>query len=127
MNGFEVHTAVEQKLPVVWVVLNNNGHGMVHQGDKLMRGRDLGASQFVQRVDSAGVARSLGARGVQVTSPSELRHALGDAFQETRLPTVIDAIIDAEELAPTLARRVQTLANFMSLKRASDIRSLIGG
>ncbi|MDF3065315.1 MAG: uncharacterized protein K0R38_916 [Polyangiaceae bacterium] len=127
MNGFEVHTAVEQKLPIVWVVLNNNGHGMVHQGDKLMRGRDLGASQFEQRVDSAGVARSLGARGVQVTSPADLRQALEEAFQETRLPTVIDAIIDADELAPTLARRVQTLANFMSLKRSSDIRSLLGG
>ena len=42
MNGFEVHTAVEERLPIVWVVLNNNGHGMVHQGDQLMRGRDLG-------------------------------------------------------------------------------------
>lgn len=127
MNGFEVHTAVEQKLPIVWVVLNNNGHGMVHQGDKLMRGRDLGASLFVQQVDSAGVARSLGARGVRVTSPQELRDALTAAFAETNRPTVIDAVIDAEEMAPTLARRVQTLAGFMSLKRASDIRSLLGG
>jgi acetolactate synthase-1/2/3 large subunit len=127
MNGFEVHTAVEQKLPVIWVVLNNNGHGMVHQGDKLMRGRDLGASQFVQRVDSAGVARSLGARGVQVEGPAQLREALREAFVETSLPTVIDAIIDAEELAPTLARRVQTLANFMSVRRPSDVRSLLGG
>src|SRR5262249_39260124 len=28
MNGFEVHTAVEEHLPVIWIVLNNNGHGM---------------------------------------------------------------------------------------------------
>ncbi len=127
MNGFEVHTAVEQKLPIVWVVLNNNGHGMVHQGDKLMRGRDLGASRFHRQVESAGVARSLGARGVQVTSPGELRQALAEALLQTDTPTVIDAVIDPDELAPTLARRVETLANFMSLKRASDIRSLIGG
>lgn len=127
MNGFEVHTAVEQNLPIIWLVLNNNGHGMVHQGDKLMRGRDLGASQFKQPVDSAGVARSLGARGVQVTTASELRQALAEAFRHTSGPTVIDAVIDPDELAPTLARRVQTLAGFMSLKRASDIRSLIGG
>jgi thiamine pyrophosphate-dependent acetolactate synthase large subunit-like protein len=87
----------------------------------------LGASLFVQRVDSAGVARSLGARGVQVESPAQLQEALREAFAETRLPTVIDAIIDAEELAPTLARRVQTLANFMSVRRPSDVRSLLGG
>jgi acetolactate synthase-1/2/3 large subunit len=127
MNGFEVHTAVEQKLPVIWVVLNNNGHGMVHQGDKLMRGRDLGASRFNREVDSAGVARALGAYGVQVSSPSELRRALEEAFARTDGPTVIDAVIDPEEMAPTLARRVQTLAGFMTSKRPSDIRSLIGG
>ncbi len=126
MNGFEVHTAVDERLPIIWVVLNNNGHGMVYQGDKLMRGRDLGASQFKHPLDSAGVARALGARGVRVTTPSELQRALVDAFLHDG-PTVIDAVIDPEEVAPTLARRVQTLANFMSLSRTTDARSLIGG
>ncbi|MES1174738.1 MAG: thiamine pyrophosphate-binding protein [Myxococcales bacterium] len=127
MNGMEVHTAVDQRLPVIWVVLNNNGHGMVHQGDQLMRGRDLGASQFKHSLDSAAVARSLGARGIRVTTPAELQRALADAFLHDG-PTVIDAVVDPEEVAPTLARRVQTLANFMSLSRSSDPpRSLIGG
>ncbi len=126
MNGFEVHTAVDERLPIIWVVLNNNGHGMVHQGDQLMRGRDLGASQFKTPLDSAGVAKSLGARGVRVTSPAELQRALVEAFLHDG-PSVLDVVIDPEEVAPTLARRVQTLANFMSLSRSSDSRSLIGG
>jgi acetolactate synthase-1/2/3 large subunit len=126
MNGFEVHTAVDERLPIIWVVLNNNGHGMVHQGDKLMRGRDLGASQFKQPLDSASVAKSLGARGVRVTTPAELQRALVEAFLHDG-PSVLDVVIDPEEVAPTLARRVQTLANFMSLSRSSDSRSLIGG
>jgi acetolactate synthase-1/2/3 large subunit len=125
MNGFEVHTAVEEGLPIIWVVLNNNGHGMVHQGDQLMRGRDLGASQFKHPLDSAAVARALGARGIRVTTPAELQRALVDAFLHDG-PTVIDAVIDPEEVAPTLARRVQTLANFMSLSRSSDSRALVG-
>lgn len=126
MNGFEVHTAVDEGLPIIWLVLNNNGHGMVHQGDQLMRGRDLGASQFKHPLDSAAVARSLGARGVRVTTPVELQRALAEAFLHDG-PTVIDAVVDAEEIAPTLAGRVQTLANFMSLSRSSDPPSLIGG
>ena len=126
MNGFEVHTAVDENLPITWVVLNNHGHGMVRQGDQLMRGRDLGASQFKFPVDSAGVARALGARGVRVTTPEELRVALVESMAHDG-PTVIDALIDADELVPTLARRVQTLANFMANKRTSEIRSLIGG
>jgi len=41
---------------------------------------------------------------------------------------VIDVVIDPEEVAPTLARRVQTLAEFMALSRSSDPPgSLIGG
>ena len=127
MNGFEVHTAVDERLPIVWVVLNNNGHGMVYQGDQLMRGRDLGASQFKHALDSAAVGRSLGARGIRVTTPAELQRALADAFLHDG-PTVIDAVIDPEEVAPTLARRVQTLANFMSLSHSSKPpRSLVGG
>lgn len=126
MNGFEVHTAVEERLPIIWIVLNNNGHGMVHQGDQLMRGRDLGASQFKHPLDSAGVAKALGARGVRVTTPAELRRALAEAFQHEG-PSVLDVVVDPEEVAPTLARRVQTLESFMSLGRFSDCRSLLGG
>jgi acetolactate synthase-1/2/3 large subunit len=126
MNGFEVHTAVDEHLPIIWLVLNNNGHGMVRQGDQLMRGRDLGASQFKFPVDSAGVARALGARAARVTTPLELQQALIEAFQHDG-PTVIDAVIDREEVPPTLARRVQTLASFMADKRPGEVRSLIGG
>ena len=126
MNGLEVHTAVDEHLPIIWVVLNNNGHGMVRQGDQLMRGRDLGASQFKSPLDSAGVALALGARAQRVTTPAELQQALAEALSYSG-PTVLDVLIDREEVAPTLARRVQTLASFMSTKRPNDIRSLIGG
>jgi len=126
MNGFEVHTAVDEHLPIVWVVLNNNGHGMVRQGDQLMRGRDLGASQFKYPLDSAGVGQALGARGQRVTTPAELRQALAEALAHSG-PTVIDVLIDPEEVAPTLARRVQTLAGFMATRRPSAMRSVIGG
>jgi thiamine pyrophosphate-dependent acetolactate synthase large subunit-like protein len=65
-------------------------------------------------------------RGRRVTTAVELRQALAEALAHDG-PTVIDVLIDREEVAPTLARRVQTLASFMSTKRSSDIRSLIGG
>jgi thiamine pyrophosphate-dependent acetolactate synthase large subunit-like protein len=68
----------------------------------------------------------LGARGVRITTPAELQRALVDAFLHDG-PSVLDVVVDPEEVAPTLARRVQTLANFMSLSRSSDSRSLIGG
>src|SRR5262249_24076204 len=43
MNGMEVHTAVEHDVPVIWIVLNNSGHGMIFHGERLLLGRPLDA------------------------------------------------------------------------------------
>jgi acetolactate synthase I/II/III large subunit len=112
MHGAEVHTAVEARLPIVWVVLNNGGHGMVHQGDTLMKGKDLGVSLFRVPLDIATMARSLGAQGKRVETLPEFRRAMDQALKSEH-PFVIDARIDPDEMAPTLERRVQTLARFL--------------
>lgn len=39
MHGMEIHTAAEYHLPIIWVVLNNGGHGMVYNGEKLLNGQ----------------------------------------------------------------------------------------
>ncbi|MFT3926403.1 MAG: thiamine pyrophosphate-binding protein [Myxococcales bacterium] len=113
MTGWEVHTAVEQRLPIVWVVLNNGGHGMVHHGDKLMKGKDLGVALYNVPIDCAAMACAMGARGVRATSVSEFRRALTEALQSDG-PVLIDAVVDPSEAPPTLVRRVQTLAQFFA-------------
>ena len=62
MNGMEIHTAVDNDIPVIWIVLNNGGHGMVHHGDRILMNRCLESSAFKVPIDVAGLARSLGAR-----------------------------------------------------------------
>ena len=119
MNGMEVHTAVELRLPVVWLVLNNGGHGMVYQGETLMKGESLGTSLFNTPIDAAALGIALGARGVRAASPGELRVALEQALRADG-PTVIDALIDPNEMAPTLVSRAQTLAQFFALRRRTD-------
>jgi len=119
MLGSEVHTAVEERLPVVWVVLNNGGHGMVHHGDRLMKGRDLGVSVFRVPIDCAAMGRALGARGVRAATGAELREALGEALGGDG-PVVIDAVVDPAEVPPTLERRVQALAQFFGSNRPGN-------
>lgn len=106
MNGFEVHTAVENNIPVVWVVLNNFGHGMVSHGERMVFGSDLGSSLFRARLDVCGIARSMGAEAVRVESASEFRVALERALQASG-PVVIDAIVDPDEVPQPLARRAR--------------------
>jgi acetolactate synthase I/II/III large subunit len=116
MHGCEVHTAVEGKLPIVWVVLNNGGHGMVHQGDTLMKGKDLGVALFRVPIDIAAMSRAVGARAESVDTISQFRRAIDEALAFDG-PTVIDARIDPHEMAPTLERRVEALARFLSAQR----------
>jgi acetolactate synthase-1/2/3 large subunit len=113
MHGMEVHTAVEGRVPAIWVVLNNSGHGMVAQGDTILRGADLGFGNFRVPIDSAALGRSLGANGCRVETPRELAEALNSALRSDG-PTVIDAIIDPTVVPPTLEQRVRTLARFFN-------------
>lgn len=108
MNGMEVHTAVEENVPVVWIVLNNGGHGMVYQGEKLLLGRHLGACQFRVPLDPAALARAVGATGYRSDTIPSFREHLRAAL-ESRVPTVIDLHIDPEEIPPSLMLRARTV------------------
>jgi acetolactate synthase-1/2/3 large subunit len=119
MHGTEVHTAVELRLPVVWIVLNNGGHGMVIQGERMLLGRDLGYAHFSVPIDAAGFGRSLGARGHRVDNPAAFRRALEEALASDG-PTVIDAIIDPDVVPSTLARRAQSLARFFDASHGKE-------
>lgn len=124
MHGFEVHTAVEENLPVVWVVLNDGGHGMVRHGDTLMHGAPLGVSDFKRTIDVAAAAEAMGAHAEQVTTLKQFRVAADAALQRNG-PTVIDARIDRTEIPPSLIQRVETLSKM--LQAGQSKRSPIGG
>lgn len=109
MNGMEVHTAVEHELPVVWIVLNNGGHGMVSHGERLLfGGDDLGACHFRAPFRAKEVAEALGATGVRVSSAKDLEQATREAITRAG-PTVIEVLIDRDEMPPSLISRARTV------------------
>lgn len=83
-------TCVQQNAPVVFVVSNNAGLGMVRDnlGDKPI------AVDFAE-VDFAGVAEAMGGKGLRVRHPDELTDALGEAHAMDR-PVVVDVAVDPE-------------------------------
>lgn len=103
-NGVEIHTAVHHRIPVVCVVLNNGGFGMIEQGDTLTVGRPVCPSRFRVPADIAAMARSLGAEGVRVESPADFEDALAEALRSER-PCVLDVIIDRSEVPAMLRER----------------------
>ncbi|MGK5629951.1 thiamine pyrophosphate-binding protein [Streptomyces sp. URMC 123] len=107
MTGMEVHTAVEYEVPVVFVVLNNGGHAMVHNIQMNLFGRSHDAL-FGTALDLAAVARGLGARSATVTELPELDRAVESALGASG-PFLIDVRVDAEDVPWALGNRMDIL------------------
>ncbi|MBI2395612.1 MAG: thiamine pyrophosphate-binding protein [Deltaproteobacteria bacterium] len=100
MNS-EVSTAVEHRVPAVWIVLNDSQYGMIEQGM-----RSVGLAPFATRIpraDFASIARAVGARGLRVRSELELDAALAEAMDAAG-PFVVDVDLAGDEDAPTRKR-----------------------
>jgi len=115
MNGMEVHTAVDYNMPVIWIVLNNGGHGMVYNGETLLLGRSYMAT-FRKPLDISTIARGLGAQTFTVTNIKEFQDSLCQAL-EAQQPCVINALVDLEEIPPSLQRRADVLSAYFGKQK----------
>jgi acetolactate synthase-1/2/3 large subunit len=95
----EIETAIRIGLPVVVIVLNNGTLAFEKHVQSLLYGKIVPEVNDFHDVDYGRVARAFGAGGFRVTNANELNLALADAL-ERRGPTIIDAIIDREAIAP---------------------------
>lgn len=112
MNGMEIHTAVENKIPVVWVVMNNGGHGMVHMGETIQFKGKFNTALFNHPLQIAKIAEAMGARAIRVHEPGEVEQAVRYAIQANE-PYVVEVMIDQESRPPS-ALRLETLEKFFN-------------
>jgi len=89
-------TAVEEELPVVVVVLNNNVLGMVAQWQRLFYDHRYSAVKLKGNPDFVKLAGAYGADGVRAGTYDDFRAAVRRALKAD-VPTVIDVPIDPEE------------------------------
>ncbi len=86
--------AVEQGLPVLFVVMNNRAHGTIADLETASFGTGYGCEfrdpdGLPYSPDFAAMARSCGADGYSITAPDDLRAALREALARRR-PAVLD-------------------------------------
>lgn len=97
MTGMEIGTLVRYGVDAVVIVLNNRGYRSLEA---------LGAAQEICDIhpwDYVAVAGALGAAGTRVRTPEEFRAALQAACNRTGV-SLIEVILDPEDISPTLRR-----------------------
>lgn len=87
-NAQELATAVQQRIPVVIVLVNDNAYGNVRRIQRDQFGNRLIASDLYNP-DFQKFVESFGALAMKASSPEELRAALTTAFQAD-VPAVIE-------------------------------------
>lgn len=106
MNGQEITVAAEEKLPVLFVVLNDAALGMVKHGQRLAGAEPIGFA--LPHVDFRMQAESLGIPGYVVHSPDDIELMDLAAMLSRDGPSLLDVRIDPEEVPP-MKLRMQTL------------------
>jgi acetolactate synthase I/II/III large subunit len=90
LSGFELMTAVENDIPVIWVIFNDSEYKLI----KIYQFATYGETGLVefQNPDYAAYARACGAEGYRVDTLDEFKAAFAAALASGR-PTLIDAKI----------------------------------
>ena len=97
----ELSTALQNELPIICCILNNNCFGSIKTNQRLQY-RKRYISVDLLNPDFTKVAESFGCYGERVEKPSEIIPALKNALKasEEGLPAVIEFLTDPKEIPP---------------------------
>ena len=97
MDCNEFATAVNFKIPVKVIVMNNNALGMVRQWQSLFYECRYAETTLNRATDFVKLAEAFGGTGFRVEKPEELQEVLEKALA-TDGPVIIDYKIDSDEM-----------------------------
>lgn len=102
MSGNEMTVALQEKLPVIFLVLNDTSLGMVKHGQILNESESIGHN--LPAIHYAALAEAMGVPGYRVTTPKELKALNVDVICNRKGPTLIEVLIDPDEVPPIATR-----------------------
>jgi len=96
MNIQELATAVQYKLPVKIIILNNQYLGMVRQWQELFYEKRYAATDIQDGPDFIKLAEAYGGVGLRATRPEEVVPVLKEGLSEPTL-AIMEFLVDREE------------------------------
>ena len=128
MNMNEIATAVRCHKQLLQIVMNNHVLGMVRQWQKLFYGKrysmtNLKSGALFRRTngqempeytpDFVKLAESYGAKGIRVMKKEDIAAAFEEAKKNTKTPTLIEFVINPEELVYPMVQPGGTLEDLI--------------
>lgn len=98
-NFMEFETALRKKLPIVVVVSNDQGWGMIRHSQELRMGHAIADGTWIGEVPYHKMVEALGGVGLYVEKPEDIRPALEEAFASGK-PTLINVMTDTTTVSP---------------------------
>ena len=97
MNIQEMATAIQYRLPIKVVILNNRYLGMVRQFQELFFGGRYACTGMECAPDFVKLAEAYGAAGLRATKPEEVELVLKEGLSLEK-PVLMDFVVEKEEL-----------------------------
>jgi len=116
MNVQELMTAVEKKLPVINIILNNNYLGMVRQWQTLFYDKRHSETDLTVQPDFVKLSEAFGGIGYRVKTKEEFDAALKDAV-EKNVVAFIEVIVERLENVMPMVPAGGSLFNMMLLEK----------
>ena len=116
MNCQELMTAVEKKLPVINIILNNNYLGMVRQWQTLFYDKRHSETDLSVQPDFVKLSEAFGGIGYRVTTKEEFDAALKDAVEKD-VVAFIDVVVERLENVMPMVPAGGSLFNMMLLEK----------
>lgn len=97
MNIQELATAVNNKLPIKIIVLNNCFLGMVRQWQELLHGKRYSSTNLCQNPDLVKIAQAYGLKALRISEKDQVESTLKQALDYKDGPMLIDIVVAKEE------------------------------
>ena len=98
-NFMEVENAIRKGIPLVVVICNDLGWGMIRHSQEIKIGHAIEAGTFIGRVNYHLLVEALGGKGLLVEKPDDIRPALEAAFAGGKT-TCINVMTDPTTVSP---------------------------
>jgi len=112
MTGSELFTIASYNIPVIAIVFNNSGLGMIRQLQTVLMNKRFMSCECPGVVDFVKYGEALGVAGTKVTTPEELATAVSLALEEDK-PHIIEVMINPKDMVQPMVAPGKGISSFV--------------